>query len=210
MKYKNYLLGFSLLCFLHCSAQINAVTEDGKNVVLHEDGTWDFSTADKAIEIVENEIKGCEELTSTRMDERTGLNYQSTSTIMMMDENNESNWILMDMMTSSIPSLKNVILFNLSPFGAGDCIKDENIITFQFEDGESLSLDNDAMYNCENKFMLYFGGSFKKKEELQKLTSKKLANIKIETQDGFVHGAFTNEQSTTFLDAVQCLMKSIN
>ncbi len=210
MKYIYLLLFFSYSTGFTCQAQINATTEDGKSVSLYEDGTWKFNVqVENNIKTIEASNPSCAEYTATLLDERTGLNYQSANTIMLLDEEDESQWILVDAMTSSIPGLKNTIILNLSPFGAGDCIKDENRVTIQFNDGEKLDLDNDAMYNCNNKFMLYFGGIYKKMDELKKLSTKMVSNIKVETQDGSIQKVLSKEQRSQLLKSVQCLMENI-
>lgn len=211
MKIKHLLFAFIIGFTTNTMAQINAITEDGKAVTLEDDATWHDPTIplDASLKSVDDLKQGCSEYVTTRLDERTGLNYKTIRPIMLISEDDESQWIIIDIVTSTIPNLKDVLIFTFSPFGAGDCIKDENKIIFQFEDGETLTLENDGMYNCDNKFMLYFGGSFEKKEELMKIGSIELGNIKIETQDGSVHKVFTDEQRTSFQKSIQCLMDAI-
>ncbi len=212
MKYiKQLFLALFITLCTNLSAQINATTEDGQRVILADDGTWLYApaTTENSLKEIKSHAPGCGDYVTTLLDERTNMNYKTIPTVMLLSEEDESQWILIDVGTSSIPSLKNVVLFTFSPFGSGECIKDENKIVLQFENGDILEFENDAMYNCNNRFMLYFGGTYKKEKELAKLSQLPLANIKIETQDGSVHKVFTDEQRVAFQKSIQCLVESL-
>jgi hypothetical protein len=48
MKLSTCILFFLLLATLHTSAQIKALTDDGREVILYKNGTWKFLKGDQA------------------------------------------------------------------------------------------------------------------------------------------------------------------
>ena len=183
---------------LSVTAQIKATTDDGKRVNLNEDGTWNYieaessSTSELSLE--------CSDLITTEVDKMTGKSTTSAKEMLVISEDGGKTGFGIYVLQGS----KSVI-YSMQAVGAGNCIDDEDKANILFRDGTRIELYNDADFNCDAKFTLYFGGVFGKKKELEYLSTKEIETMRIWTSDSYVEKDFTSEQSKKLMTITACL-----
>ncbi len=181
-------------------AQTEATTNDGKKVILNEDGTWKYSE----VTIAETKLSlECSDLISTKTDKMTGKSStSSTETLIISDDGGKNGFGIYFM------DLSGTIVFSIQAVGAGSCIDDDNKMNVLFRDGTRLELINNAKFNCDAKFTLYFGGSFGKKKELEIFRTKEIETMRIWTSKSYVEKDFSSDQSKQFMKTIDCLMNN--
>lgn len=178
--------------------QIEATTKDGKRVILNTDGTWKYVEATTTK--VNNISLECSDLIADETDKVTGKTTRGmkSSLIVSKDGKNGFGFYMFE--------AGNSIILNATVVGAGGCIDDTNKMNILFHDGTRLELVNNAKFNCESNFTLYFGGSFAKKKELELLRTKEIETMRIWTSKSYVEEDFTEENSRAFMRSLDCLV----
>ena len=187
-----------LICNL-LSSQINATTEDGKKVILLNNGTWKY---EKAIEkeVQESSKSNCDAYTVTTVDKVTGKSSISSKSTIIISENGGKKGFGILALKSS-----NSLILSIQAVGAGGCIDDDNKMNVLFRDGTRLELVNDGKFNCDARYTQYFGGNFGKKKELEMFQNKEVEIIRIWTSKSFVEEELTKEQSNELMNTIKCL-----
>ncbi|MBU2650111.1 MAG: hypothetical protein KKA81_04175 [Bacteroidetes bacterium] len=192
---KRYLLILSVFFFVGIGfAQQNATTDDGKKVVLNEDGTWDYVTENTG------GIPGdCSTYIVTDSDKITGESSTSTiRKIVVSKDGGETGLIFYGFLS------EGKLTITMEVYGASLCMQPGSHINILFRDGSKLDLQNNNKYNCENKGAMFFGDSWGKKKELQLLMKKEIETMRVYTADGFVQEDFTPENSRDLMETLKC------
>lgn len=189
---------FSFLFGQLLFAQIPATTNDGKEVILKEDGSWEYA------EVTKNETSElsleCSDLIGTEEDKMTGKTSTGAKETLIISDDGGKNGFGIYALNSS----KSTIL-SIKAVGAGNCIDDDDKINILFRDGSRLQLFNDGKFNCDAKVTLYFGGIFGKKKELTELASKEIETMRVWTSKSYVEKNFTSDQSKQLMQTIKCL-----
>lgn len=175
------------------NAQVIATTQDGKRVVLNDDGTWIYAPVEKV------DPGDCSTLTTEETDKMTGKTSKYLSETLVVSKDNKNG------LGISLVKTAQTLIFVTRAVGAGSCINDDNKMNLLFRDGSRMEVTNMGKFNCKANFTLYLGGEFRTKKELAELQAKEIATMRIWTSDGFVEEDFTPEQSAIFKAAVGCL-----
>lgn len=181
-------------------AQTKATTEDGKKVILNQDGTWKY---DDSKEVKDTVSFACSDLIATETDKMTGKTSVASKNTLIISEDGGKTGFGFFLMKGA-----NSIIFSIQAVGAGSCIDDENKMNVLFKDGTRLTLQNDGKFNCDAKFTLYFGGSFGKKKQLEMFRTKEVETIRIWTSKSYVEKDFSAEQSKQLKQTVNCLINN--
>lgn len=179
------------------SAQINAVTEDGKQVILEEDGTWAFQEETGLKKDTLN--LECSYLVKTETDRVTGKTRTSSEALLISD-NGETGLVFMGYKMTSVVTSVTILAI-----GASSCVDDTDKVYILFRDGTRLEIENDFKYNCDKTHILLFGGSWGKKKQFQMLLTKEIEIIRAETVNGFVERELTSDQSQIILSTLNCI-----
>lgn len=198
MKTKAGLISILLTLSLHSLAQIRAVTENGKDVILSTDGTWQF--VDSTINSEEPLNLDCKNLISTDTDKVTGKSTTGAKEALLVTEDGGKTGFGIYLFKGS-----NSLICSITAVGAGSCIDDDDKANILFRDRSRIELINDSKFNCDANFTLYFGGIFGKKRELESLKTKEIETLRIWTSDGYVEKDFTSDQSKTLIALLTCL-----
>lgn len=185
-----------LLTTMTVYCQIEATTKDGKKVVLNNDGTWKY-----AENITESQISyACVDIIKDETDKMTGKSTRSGKEPILIskDGKNGFGFYLLEG--------ANSIIMSITVVGAGSCIDDTNKMNILFRDGSRLELVNNAKFNCDSNFTLYFGSVFGKKKELEQLRSKEIETMRIWTSKSYVEEDFSLENSKLFMKTMSCLV----
>lgn len=196
---------FSMLTFLSFASltQTTATTENGKKVILNEDGTWHFEKSIEKETIDGSLVKtDCDKYISTEVDKMTGESSVASNEILIISKDGGKKGFGIYLMKSK----RGSIILSIQAVGAGNCIDDDNKMNILFRDGTRLELTNDSKFNCDAKYTQYFGGSFGKKDQLEMLRSKEVETIRVWTSNSYVEEDFTSEQSKTLLKTFDCLV----
>jgi len=200
---KKLLLIASLLFFSqYLSAQINATTKDGKDVLLNENGTWEYvkeTDTESPIEMSSD----CSDYIVTETDKMTGKSSTGAKeTLVISEDGGKTGFGIYALNSSSSKSL----IFVVQAVGAGGCVDDDDKINILFRDGSRLELVNNGKFNCDAKMTLYFGGSFGKKKQLEELATKEIETMRVWTSKSYVEKDFSSEQSKRLMKTISCLM----
>ncbi|WP_242132613.1 hypothetical protein [Aestuariivivens marinum] len=185
-------------------AQINATTDDGKKVLLKENGTWEY-VQEKINETTETtELSSdCSNYILTETDKMTGKSSTGAKeTLIISQDGGKTGFGIFALNSSN----SNALILSIQAVGAGSCIDDDNKINILFRDGSRLELYNDGKFNCDAKMTLYFGGIFGKKKQLNELATKEIETMRVWTSKSYVEKDFTSEQSKRLMKTISCLM----
>ncbi|MCB9227827.1 MAG: DUF3157 family protein [Chitinophagales bacterium] len=163
MEIKKTIFTISILVFtvLSTFAQTEATTNDGKKVILNDDGTWKY--VETSIEKQEPiNSSDCSNYISTEVDKVTGKSTVAAKEMLIVSKDGGKNGFGFYILKSD----RGSIIFSIQAVGAGNCIDDDDKMNVLFRDGTRIELVNDADFNCDAKYTQYFGGVFGRKKEL--------------------------------------------
>jgi TonB family protein len=89
------------------------------------------------------------------------------------------------------------------------CVERGDTITFNFVDGRQLHVLNDMDPNCDEKFAIFFGGEYGKREVLDTLKAKLIAKVTLHHKGNRVAGSFLPEKAKAFSSALRCLDEAL-
>ena len=202
---KKTIFTISILVFtvLSTFAQTEATTNDGKKVILNDDGTWKYvETIIEKQEPVNS--SDCSNYISTEVDKVTGESIVGAKEMLIVSKDGGKNGFGFYILKTD----RGSIIFSIQAVGAGNCIDDDDKMNVLFRDGTRIELVNDADFNCDAKYTQYFGGVFGRKKELEMFRTKEVETIRIWTSDGYVEEDFNSEQSKQLLHTVDCLLNN--
>lgn len=182
------------------NSQIEATTNDGKRVILNDDGTWRY-TASQLEESSEEIELTCENLISTEYDKMTDKTTTAIKESIIISEDGGKTGFGIYLFKAG----KNTYGMLISVVGAGSCIEEKGKADVLFRDGSRQGYLNNGGFNCDQLFSLYFGGVHGKKTEIDKFTSKEVEALRVWTSKGYVEKNFSEYQSQQLMKAFQCL-----
>lgn len=197
MKKSIFTLAMALFSSVTLFAQTEATTNDGRKVILNDDGTWIDNPETPSKSDVSLD---CSDLISTEVDKVTGKSSTGAKDILIISDDGGKSGFGIYMLNSS-----RSLIFSIQAVGAGNCIDDDDKINVLFRDGTRLELQNDGKFNCEAKFTLYFGGVFGKNKELEMFKTKEIETIRVWTSKSYIEKNLTTDQSKQFMKTVECL-----
>ena len=198
MKQTFAFLTFLLIFTVQVFGQVKTINKDGKAIILNDDGTWRYD--DSNTENISN--KNCSDLITTIADKVTGLNSRHSIAAIILNDGGKSKIEVRLLEVNSIIG----ILFLVE--GASRCIDDTNEIYILFRDGTRLVIENDAKYNCDGEFKLYFNNIHGKKKILETISTKEIETIRIWTRESYVEQDLTPENSKELIMSLNCLISN--
>ncbi len=200
MQKRILLIASFILCSQFLVAQINATTATGKEVILNENGTWEYvkeTDTQSQAQISEDCSNFIKKVTSKKN------GYQSLvskETLVVSDDGGHTGFGI-----EAFTDLRaNAFVINVKAVGAGDCVN-EDTINILFRDGTTIELKNDEGLNCKAKYTIYFGGSFGRQKEKEDLATKEIKTMRASTSRGSLERDFTPEQSKQLMKTISCL-----
>lgn len=179
-------------------AQVLATTENGREVILNKDGTWQYQPAEPA----EEASLDCSDLVTIETDRVTGKKTKkSAETLLVINKANETGFGIMAAVVEDVP----IVL--VTAVGASKCIEDDSKASILFRDGTQAELVNNGDFNCKEKFALYFGKRFGNADELEMFKTKEIETLRVWTAKGYVEEDFTSQQSKIFKNTIGCLVE---
>lgn len=179
-------------------AQVPATTEDGKKVILNEDGTWLYDDGENTPAASYE----CENLIKIVTDKMTGKStYGAESRIKVYNKDATNGFVIY------VYEKSRSIVLNMYVVGASECIRKDSKILILFRNGKRLELVNNGDANCNSFFDLYFDGAYGKTRELKMFSKNEVESFRIWTAQGYVEEDFSNEESKHLMHLVDCLMK---
>lgn len=195
------LLSILSLFVINSYCQIPATTEDGKKVILNEDGTWKYLD-DNVLQAV-TESYTCDDLIKTTTDKMTGKStFAAQKRVEVYNENSTQGFGIF------IYKKGRSIVFNMQIKGASPCIRDDSKILILFRNGKRLELVNDGEANCNAFFDLYFDGAYGKTKELKMFAKQEVESFRIWTAQAYVEQDFEAAESKQLMFTIDCLMKT--
>lgn len=195
---KILLLILLTLSSISAFSQIKATTEDGRKVLLNENGSWKFEISSTTV-ANSHQSFNCEDLIIEETDKVTGKSTVSGKDLLIVGNNGDKKLGFIFVKGNSS------IIIGIQAIGASGCVDDKGKVNILFRDGSRLELINNGKFNCDGMNTQYLGGSFGKKKELELLCSKEIETMRVWTLKDFVEQDFTSEQSMIFMKTVNCL-----
>ena len=191
-----FLILISPLCF----SQIQAVTKDGQNVLLFNNGTWKYNETSIS---VEPSTQGCENLFKRIENEENGdVSYSLVDDIIVFDGING--------FSLNLTKKNNTVHAEANVVSANDCIDDNANINLTFMDGSRLLLVSDSKSNCRAEVFIDFLGVYGKEAEFYQLSTKEIQSIRIWTTDGSVEQHLSRDKAAEFINAFSCALAVSN
>lgn len=206
---KETILVFLIITTIHSFAltQINAVTSEGRNVTLNNDGIWKYAKSNVQTETTTVDASYCSEFLVSEEDKMTGKSTVTSKEMLVISKDGGNyGFGLYVLKTDS-----GLIRFSIQVVGAGNCIDKDSKMNVLFRDGTRLEMRNEGKFNCDSKYTQYFGEIFSKKnntEELKQFAEKEVETIRIWTTKGYVEEDLTPNQSSELMHVVKCIIKN--
>ena len=179
-----------------------ATTENGKKVILNDDGTWKYADTIKTV-TTNLDPNDCSNWIKTKEDKVSGESYTSMKEYLIVSKDDGKNGFGISLMLSG----KSSIILSVKAAGASGCIDKGSKINILFTDGTRLELASAEDFNCKGNATLYFGDVFGKKKQLAELQTKKIEVMRVWTSESYVEEKFEDEQAEQFKNALNCLTK---
>ena len=197
-----YSIAFLFLAFNNSFAQTKATTQDGREVILNEDGTWEFVEESSEEEILSMENpESCTNWIETEEDKVTGDQQTvAKNTLIISSDGGKTGFGIL-----AFKGNNNSPILSIQAVGAGNCIDESAKINILYRDGTRSEIFSDNDFNCDARATLYFGGVFGKSKELRDLSSKEIETMRVWTNDSYVEKDFTKEQSMQLKYTMMCL-----
>lgn len=198
---KHYIVSATFLLIFTSSlfCQIEALTTDGRKVILQNDGTWTFadttSVTDRRLD-----PNDCSSMIISETDKMTGKTFVSSRTIVVTDDGKTGFKIFIMRLKEETISL------SIGVYGASSCIDEGSKINILFTDGNRIELKTDNKFNCDGDATVYFGGYWGKKKELNMLRYRQIATMRVWTTKSFVQKDFNEENKILFQGGMKCLL----
>lgn len=200
-----------LISITSCFAQIKAITEDGKNVLLHKDGTYSYVTNQST---AEEKNKGtCDDLITDFVDKMTKkAEVRSKQTLIVTNEAQDKaiGFFFTKSKTPKSEFINEYTVFNLiiKSVGAGNCVDNGDKINVLFTDGEAIEFRNQGKFNCESTAILALEEDFNKDKRLASLASKSIETIRMWTRNEYVEIDFKEDDQARFKNTLNCMAKA--
>lgn len=183
------LLSFALCIAFTSLGQIKATTEDGRQVLLNRDGTWQFANATSS-----NVSFDCNDLTT-----KSNNISASSNVLNLQGSGNQSIGVfLRENASGDLDMLLNVK-------GAGNCMQNGSAITLTFKDGTSSKASNDGDNNCDNRQKINLGKPTKDNALVNSLKNKELSSMLVYSKEGRVNVSLDSQQGKILLNTLWCL-----
>jgi hypothetical protein len=179
-----------------------ATTENGKKVILNEDGTWKYADTVKSAS-TNLDPNDCSNWIKTEEDKVSGKSYTTMKEYLVVSKDGGKKGFGISLMLSG----KGSIILSIKAVGAGSCIDRGAKINILFTDGSRLELSTDGDFNCKGNATIYFGNVFGKKKQLAELQTKKIDVMRVWTSDSYIEEKFEDEQAEQFKNSLNCLTK---
>jgi hypothetical protein len=177
-------------------AGTHAVTDDGKDVTLDDNGTWSFTEA--PVVLAEEAEPSCA-LVKTQMDEVTGKSNTFMTPIAVSDDNDTG------FIWSLVLGETGTVIWVTQAYGASSCIDKGDKTNILFTDGSRIEMAKHTPFSCDNRSTVFFGIASARQEQLAALSTKSIKTMRVWTHDGYVERSPTTEQAVALRDSFACL-----
>ena len=210
MRQVALILTVLLIC-IAASADQQATTPDGRSVILHDDGTWQYVETPEARVPGDRDDHDCANWIRTRTDKVSGVvMVTSKSSVVVSSDRGSKALSISVMATPAVPEVgeqSEGLILSIRVTGAGACVDKGDRVDILFTDGTRMELAHRGDFNCKAKSIVYFGGLFGHEKELRTLGQKKVETMRVWTTDSYVQEDFSDEAATALMYTIRCLSK---
>ena len=189
---------FFLFSFYASQSQIEAVTHDGKVVLLNTDGTWTYKVAVQPLADTLN--LDCSFLIKKEIDKMTGKTTIKSESLLISQDGLKTGLAI------GLFKSGKEITFAIIAVGASSCINENNTMWILFRDGSKIQLTNETAFNCDGKFVVYFLGLYGKKADLEQLRTKEIESIRVYTTKSYVEETLSENQSKQLMKSFDSII----
>lgn len=195
---RSLLLSLSF-CALGAQAQMTAITNDGRRVMLNPDGTW------KAIDLL-GTASAVDTSCATLIINGTDVAGKPTtsSQLMVVSYDGGTTGIAM-VLDGGMKGGRTT--WHLTCAGAKNCVTKDAKVKIFFRDGTSETVVSDAEENCKGIVPIHMGGNFGKKDLMTALSAKQVRTVRIFLGDDLVERDLSEENSLTLMHSARCLLR---
>lgn len=187
--YKSIFSLLLLILPIVANAQIKATTQDGRDVLLMQDGTWKFANQ------TQKEVKfDCPSLVKT-----SGESSASADVLWVEGASGKKAGLAL------VRDQDGMVNLLINPDGAGNCMQSGSAINVTYRDGSKEKWSNSAESNCNKRVSVSLGKSAKNNVQLNTLKNKEIASLNIYTKEGSIPVTLDAQQSKIFLNTLWCM-----
>lgn len=192
-----FSLTFSFTTALLC-AQVEAITTDGRNVLLHQDGTYSFYEKQAA----QSDSIDCTQYTKIERDRVKGIDRLNPIESIIIQDG--AKYVVLNPYTDS-----DMIFFAYIVQGLSPCIDEGAEINFLLRDETRMTFKNQLKFSCEGTGAFYFDSSQRMTEALRQLSTKEVEIVRVHTFEKIADFELTSEQSKALMYAIRCMVLSL-
>ncbi len=169
-----------------------ATADDGRRVLLNDDGTWEEAPAAAL------PAGDCAALVSEETDPATNQRWVSSPTFKWSQDVTHS----LTFRVLSPVSAPGTVNWNLTLSGVGAAVTGKSTMIARFTDGTEVTLQNGVSLNYDGLFALGFA---KGSSSLEDFATRELASLRVWGRDGYVEVTPGAEQAATLRQTFACL-----
>jgi hypothetical protein len=194
---RNALLLLAFLAF-SAQAQMTAVTQDGRRVMLNPDGTWKPVDQPGDSSAVETNCSGL----LIHGTDAAGKAIVSSDLMLVSYDGGSTGFGLV----LEGGDERGYYTLHLTAAGAKDCVKKYAKVKISFQDGSSELMASDALVNCKGDVPIHMGGSFGRMDLMTALSQRAVRSIRISLGEDFVERELSQANSLTLMYSARCLL----
>lgn len=195
---KSIMLFLTIMITGFVFAQQTAKLEDGRVVLLNDDGTWEYKQDSPSTPTVKIASSECEKLIQTSVDRMTGTETTKFKKPMtFLKSSNE--WLTVDV--NKIKSDYGLVMMVTSK---NNCVTAGDKIFILYRDGTRAEFENVNEFNCDGMVIVFFFGG-EPSEKLADLGNKEIEAIRVITSNSFVEVKLKNKQSKKIMESINCI-----
>ena len=189
-------------------AQISAVTQDGRFVILNEDGTWRYADvpAEPKKEEKKKKKKGsgasfsCDEVVGSYTDEVSG--EEVTGLLQGFVKASDPQYV---QASELFKRPGGIVAWTLKVSAIQGCTDQIPAIDIKFVDGSTMKLKVENDFVCDNVLSFFLGKKLGTKNELKKLGSGEIESVTVPTRDGPKEVTFFENHAAAIFRTFQCI-----
>lgn len=186
-------------------ASQRAVTSNGREVILHDDGTWRYAETEPSSEAAQGDLGGCADWITVDEDTVTGeVMIAGVAPIVVSDDGGKTGFTIN--LTRSLAVEGGITLIITVAAASPVTVKGDGISIF-FTDGTRLQLANDQILNFKAQSTVHFESVFGKESILRQLAEKRIGTMRVWAGDSCVQRDLSPEKAAWFQNVIRCLIE---
>ncbi|MBR9976150.1 MAG: DUF3157 family protein [Bacteroidetes bacterium] len=179
-------------------AQINATTEDGKQIQLNADGTWKYVVDQNSQAIFGAE--DCSKLLEIKTDKMTQIVTVAIKDPLIVAKTNSESIAFY-----AAKRTEDKVMLVLGIRSENNCVDDNSKVIWLFRDGTKFDVDGGHKFNCDGEIYFVFDTE---DDEMIAFANKEIDAVRAYTHKGSIDVEFNPESSRLWMQYLSCLLSA--